>query len=33
MQITFKNKARADPPLLEKLWRDRPKSAILPVTQ
>jgi hypothetical protein len=26
MQITFKDKARADPPSLEKLWRDRRKS-------
>jgi hypothetical protein len=36
MQITFKDKpatitagkARADPPSLEKLWRDRRKSAV-----
>ncbi|MHC4458849.1 MAG: hypothetical protein ACYS0I_17550 [Planctomycetota bacterium] len=26
MQITFKDKARADPPSLQKLWRDRRKS-------
>jgi hypothetical protein len=27
MQITFKDKARADPPSLKKLWRDGRKSA------
>jgi hypothetical protein len=27
MQITFEDKARADPPSLKKLWRDRRKSA------
>ncbi len=27
MQITFKDKAQADPPSLKKLWRDRRKSA------
>jgi hypothetical protein len=30
MQITFKDKARADPPSLKKLWRDRRKSGVPP---
>jgi hypothetical protein len=30
MQITFKDKARTDPPSLKKLWRDRRKSGVPP---
>jgi hypothetical protein len=30
MQITFKDKARADPPSLKKLWRDGRKSGAPP---